>query len=114
MSEQSTEVKATDEKENKVVVSAEDCSAALDFWKHFNIPLPTSLEKAVEAFSKDPSFLNQEAVKLELCKAISTTDHEAFRDEMFSKIVEECGGVAYDMTFDRELDETLAVSNTQK
>jgi hypothetical protein len=96
-----------EEQEKKVVVSGKDCVSALDFWKHFNIPLPTPLQNAVEVFAKDPSFENQELVKLEICKAISTTDHEAFKDEMFAKIVEECSGVAYDMTFDKELETTL-------
>ncbi len=114
MSKQSSEVKSVEEKDNKIVVSAEDCLAALDFWKHFNIPLPAPLENAVQAFAKDASFENQEAIKLEICKAISTTDHEAFKDEMFTKIVEECGGVAYDMTFDRELEATLAPATEEK
>ena len=96
-------------KDTTVVITPEDCIAALDFWRHFNIPIPTALQDAFDSFSKDPVFLNQEKVKLEICRAISETDHEAFKDEMFKKIVEECAGVTFDMQFDKDLEKTLSV-----
>ncbi len=99
------------EKEKKVVISPEDCNAALDFWRHFNIPIPAELQGALDAFAADPSFINQEKVKLEVCRAISTTDHEAFKDEMFSKIVEECEGVTFEMQFDKDLEEEVTVKD---
>lgn len=108
MSEQ--EVKA-EEKENKVVISPEDCNAALDFWRHFNIPIPVNLQSAFDSFAKDPVFENQQKVKLEICRAISQTDHEAFKDDMFSKIVEECSGVTFEMQFDKDFENTVAVDN---
>lgn len=94
-------------KENKVVISPEDCNAALDFWRHFNIPIPDYLQKNFEKFSAEPNFENQELVKLGLVKAISETEHEAFKDEMFSKIVEECAGVTFDMQFDQDFENTV-------
>jgi len=94
---------------NKVVISPDDCNAALDFWRHFNIPIPAEFQAAMDAFAADPSFANQQRVKLEVTKAISTTDHEAFKDDMFTKIREECAGVAYEMQFDKEFEETVAV-----
>jgi hypothetical protein len=96
------------EKDTTVVISPEDCNAALDFWRHFNIPIPQNLQDAFDLFSTDPSFVNQERIKLEVCKAISQTDHEAFKDEMFQKIVEECAGVTFDMQFDKDLEKTLS------
>lgn len=96
------------EKDTTVVITPEDCNAALDFWRHFNIPIPQALQDAFESFSQDPSFPNQEKVKLEVCRAISETDHEAFKDEMFVKIVEECAGVTFDMQFDKDLEKTLS------
>ena len=97
------------EKEQKVVISPEDCNAALDFWRHFNIPIPSDLQDAFDSFSKEPNFENQEKVKLQICKAISTTDHEAFKDDMFSKIVEECAGVTFDMQFDADFEKTVQI-----
>lgn len=97
------------EKDNKVVISPEDCNAALDFWRHFDIPIAAGLQTAMDTFAADPSFENQEKVKLEVCRAISETDHEAFKDEMFKRIVEECAGVTFDMQFDKDLQGTLTV-----
>lgn len=99
----------TAEKDKKVVISPEDCNAALDFWRHFNIPIPASLQGALDAFAADPSIENQDKVKLEVCKAISTTDHEAFKDDMFSKIVEECEGVTFEMQFDKDFEAEVTV-----
>lgn len=100
---------SANEEEKKVVISPEDCNAALDFWRHFNIPIPEQFQKAMDDFSKSPTFENQQAVKLEICRAISTTDHEAFKDELFKKIVEECGNVTFQMQFDRDLEEEVTV-----
>lgn len=93
--------------DNKVVISPKDCQSALDFWKHFNIPVPNELQRAIQNFNIDPSFQNQERVKYEVCRAISTSDHAAFKDDYFVKIVEECAAVTYSMSFDKELEETL-------
>ena len=95
------------EKDNKVVISPEDCNAALDFWRHFDIPIAAGLQTAMDAFAADPTFENQEKVKLEVCRAISETDHEAFKDEMFKRIVEECAGVTFDMQFDKDFETTV-------
>lgn len=106
MSEQ--QVPAGKEKEQKIVISPEDCNAALDFWRHFNIPISPELQGAMDAFAADPTFVNQEKVKLEICRAISTSDHEAFKDDMFSKIVEECEGTTYEMQFDKDFEATVS------
>lgn len=97
------------EKKNKIVVSPEDCFAGLDFWKHFNIPIPAALEQAMNDFKENQTFENQQRIKLELCRAISQTDHDAFKDEMFQKIIVETESVTYDMQFERDLEDTLTV-----
>ena len=97
------------EQNKTVVISPEDCNAALDFWRHFNIPIPTHLQEALDLFAKDPSFDNQEKVKLEVCKAISTTPHEAFQDEMFKKITEECESMTFEMQFDKDFEAEVTI-----
>lgn len=114
MSDQTQGTPTAAEKEQKVVISPEDCNAALDFWRHFNIPIPADFQAALDAFAADPSFTNQERVKLEVCRAISTTDHEAFKDEMFAKIVEECAGVTFEMQFDKDFEAEVAQQKTDK
>lgn len=95
--------------EKKVVISPEDCNAALDFWRHFNIPISADLQGALDKFAADPSFENQEKVKFEVVRSIATTDHEAFKDEMFKKIVEECEGLTFEMQFDKDLEDEVTV-----
>jgi hypothetical protein len=91
----------------KVAINVEDCTGAAEFWKHFNVDMHPELKVAFEKFASDPSFENQQEIKLAVCKAIGYTEHEAFRDEMFKEIVEECKGVVYDLSFDKSLEATL-------
>lgn len=95
------------EKDTKVVLSPEDCNAALDFWKHFEIQVPQAMQTAFDNFATNQTFENQEKLKLEVCRAISAADHEAFKDEMFQRIVEECSGVTFDMQFDKDFEATV-------
>jgi hypothetical protein len=112
MSNSENEVKegsnnALQEVSRTVAITPEDCSGAADFWTHFEVPMPGALKEAFERFSKDPTFEHQNDVKLQVCKAIGYTEHEAFQDEMFKEIVEECRNVTYDMGFDSALETTL-------
>jgi hypothetical protein len=91
----------------KVAINVEDCTGAAEFWKHFNVDMIPELKAAFEKFASDPSFENQQEIKLAVCKAIGYTEHEAFRDDMFKEIVEECKGVVYDLSFDKSLEATL-------
>jgi hypothetical protein len=91
----------------KPVIAFGDCQAAIDFFSHFEIPLPSDLNLALENFRSAETLENQEELKFQLCKAIATIDHEAFKDEMFEKIVAECKNVVYEMQFDKDLETTL-------
>jgi hypothetical protein len=102
-----SENNALQEVSRKVVITPEDCSGAADFWSHFEVPMPAELKTAFERFTKEPNITNQDDVKLQVCKAIGYTDHDAFNDEMFKEIVEECRNVVYDMSFDKDLGQIL-------
>lgn len=108
MSENESGKNVLQEIERKVVITPEDCAGAADFWTQFEVPMIPELKEAFEAFSKNPSVENQDKVKLAVCKAVGYTDHEAFKDEMFKEIVEECRSIVYDMEFDKNLENTLA------
>lgn len=94
-------------KDKVVVITPDDCKAALEFWKHFKIPIPQDLSDSFSTFIADPSYENQLKVKFHLTKSIATSDHEAFKDEMFQQVVAECATVAYEMAFESQLEETL-------
>ena len=98
---------ALQEVQKKVVITPEDVSGAAEFWTHFEVPMPKELKDAFETFKNNPSVETQDAVKLQICKAIGYTDHEAFNDEMFKEIVAECRDTVYDMEFDQNLEKTL-------
>lgn len=93
----------------QVVISADDCNAALDFWRHFNIPISSGLQEAMDSFAKEPTFENQQKIKLEITSAIINSEHDAFKDDMFQKIVAECSGVNFDMQFDKDFEETVKI-----
>jgi len=98
----------TEQVESKVSVTPEECRAALNFWTYFNIPAPRTLVEAVEKFSTEPTLQNQDVLKLEICRAISETDHEVFRDPMFQQIVQECTKVTFEMQFDKDVEKILS------
>ena len=104
---------ALQEIKRNVAITPDDCSGAADFWTHFEVPMTAGLKEAFAAFAKDPSYSNQQVVKLEVCKAIGHTEHDAFKDEMFNEIVEECRNVTYDMGFDNALENTLGTEETK-
>ena len=93
---------------NKVVITPEDCAGAAEFWTHFDVPMLPELREAIDRFAKEPTFENQNEVKFAVCKAIAYTKHDAFNDEMFKEIVEECANEVYNMSFDRDLENKLA------
>jgi hypothetical protein len=92
---------------NKIAINAEDCTGAAEFWKHFGIEMSPELRGAFDRFIANPTFEGQQELKLQVCKDIGYTDHEAYRDEMFKEIVEECKNVVYDLSFDKSLEATL-------
>lgn len=108
MSEQEKpEVNALQEVSRKVVITPEDVAGAAEFWTHFDIPMSEGLKLAIEAFAMEQTIENQDRIKFEITKSIGWTDHEAFNDEMFKEIREECRNVNYDMSFDSSLEQIL-------
>lgn len=101
------------EVKKEVLITPEDVTAALDFWKHFNIPLFEGLQEAVDAFIAEPNYENQEAIKFYVCKAVTETDHPAFKDMMFEKIAEECRAVSFNMQFDRDIAKVLGENDSE-
>lgn len=97
-----------DKKTQSVVITPDDCKAALEFWKHFKVPMPANLQEAFSNFISDPTYENQTKVKYYLTAFISTTDSEVFKDPMFKEVVKESEAVAYDMAFDLQLEEVLS------
>jgi len=105
--ENENENNALQEVTRRVVITPEDVAGAAEFWPQFEVPMSAELRTAFEKFAANPTLANQDELKLQITKAVSTTSHDAFNDEMFQEIVEECRGVTYDMSFDKTLEEQL-------
>lgn len=108
MSQDNNENNALQEVSRTVVVTPEDVAGAAEFWPQFEVPLSADLRTAFEQFIKNPTFENQKELKLQLTKEVSSSEHEAFHDEMFKDIREECRNVQYDMSFDKSLENQLS------
>lgn len=96
-----------DQNDKKVVISPEDARAAFQFFPEFDIQTPPELKEAFDKFIADPTVENQEYLKFKLTTAISTINHECFTDPSFKPIREECSRVAYELSFDHDLKETI-------
>lgn len=95
------------EEKQEVVITPEDVAGAAEFWTQFEVPMPPELKAAFEAFVANPTVENQTEVKLQVTRAIGHTDHEAFNDEMFTEIREECRASTYDLGFNKALESHL-------
>ena len=96
-----------------VTVTPDDIRAALEFWTHFEIPKIPELDQALALFEAEQSYKNQKAVLLALTKAVAFTDHPAFQDEIFQKIIPACKEKFADVAFDQEIEQLLS-STDQK
>lgn len=110
---ESNKVEGLAEEDKEVKITPEDARGALDFFKHFDIPYPASMQAAFDEFCANPTYENQYRLKFELVRTITTSDHEAFKDEMFKKIVEEVNDTTYEMQFEADLEKTLAENDSK-
>jgi len=111
MSQDNNENNGLQEVSRTVVITPEDVAGAAEFWPQFEVPLSSELKAAFERFIAEPTFENQKELKLQLTKEVSTSGHEAFLDEMFKDIREECSNVQYDMAFDKSLESQLTTED---
>jgi hypothetical protein len=72
----------------EVIITDDDAKHILRFFNKFYIPIPKRLRNAVTAFTAEPTYENQQLLKLELCKAIAKSKHSMFDDEIFGDIIE--------------------------
>ena len=92
----------------QIVITPEDCEAAFEFWDHFQIPKIPELDTALAAFKTDPSYENQQKILMAVTKAIAFTDHDAFKDEIFTNILPECRNTFNNLAFDEEMKKILS------
>ena len=89
---------------SEVVITPEDVKAAFEFFGQFNVPVTDEVREAFAKFQANPTVENQNDLKFMLTKVVSTTNHEAFTDESFAKVRNQCVNVSYEMGFERDFD----------
>jgi len=100
----------TDDVQNVVTISADDCVNVRKYCGHFGVPSSEGLESALEDFIKESSYENQLEVKLEICKWILDCEHESFKDSLWDAPKKAAEEVVFDLQFDKDLKETLSSS----
>lgn len=100
--------KRTDDVEQKVTISADDCGNVRKYCGHFGVPSSEGLDDALASFIEDGSYENQLNVKLELCKWIINCEHESFKDELWDAPKKAAEEAVFDLQFDKDLKDTLS------
>ena len=97
-----------EEHDDKVVITKDDIKNITDFFTHFQIDIPDRLQGNLENYNQDKFTLDeQEKLKIALCEAITHSQHELFKDELFKSVVEKTKKIAYDAEFERQVEDAL-------
>ena len=98
------------ENKNAVVISVDDVQECAKFFQFFEIPISAGLQKALDNFIADASYVNQCELKYQLADIIVTSQHPVFQDEVFAQVRPETSVVKEDMDFERQLERELTSS----
>ena len=96
-------------KEQKVSIGLEDINVIRNFWKHFKLKPNKELENALNAFEKEPTFVNQELLAKAVANSITNDDGNLFSDKMFIPLSAESKKIADYNQFEKDLSEVLAI-----
>lgn len=97
-----------EEKQNQVVLDPQDMDVIERFFTHFSIDIPDYLKASIENFKKDQNIATQNALKLSLTKAVQEKQSDVLKiDEIFEPVIKACGEVAYNMQFDKDLQDVI-------
>lgn len=96
------------EQKQVVVIGLDDVKHIRDFFKHFSVGWNSTLEDACVAFEKLQTFENQERLKIEVCKFITNSKNEIFKDKIFGNLGPETDQITYESQFNKDLEEVLS------
>jgi hypothetical protein len=91
----------------ELLITPNDVTAALEFWRQFDIPIPVELQAAVDVFIASPTLESQNELKFQILAAITQTQHEAFTDQSFEPVLTQCNEAYQQDLFIRELESAL-------
>lgn len=109
-----SDAKQNGEVEKKVTISNEDIENVRNYALHFGVDLTPELETSMKNFENDPSYENQMDFKLEICKWMTGSQHESFKDKLWDHPKTAAADAMYDLQFDKDLKEELSAEEQPK
>ena len=103
----SNNVDQNGELEKKVAISNEDIENVRNYGLHFGIDLTPELEESMKNFEKNPTYENQMDFKLEICKWMTSSTHESFKDKLREHPKTAAEDAMFNLQFDKDLKEEL-------
>jgi len=95
------------EEKKTVTAGLDDVNSIRTFIKHYNLTMPDRLEGALQAFEKDMTYENQQAVRKALAEFVVTDKSGLLQDKMFAPLYSESKKVQYYTSFEENLSELL-------
>lgn len=99
----------------EVCIDNEDVKNIIDFFRHFEIKMPDDLTEALKAFEEaqvrnapdGELCLLQNTLRTALCRCIVERNADAFKNEIFNEVVENCKKVIFIDSFENQVKDLV-------
>lgn len=98
---------AEHDQESKVTINKEDIKNTRDFFKHFNIKLPTYLLSVLDTIDASETITEQHQARMKSMIAramVDNKDHELLKDELFEEVLPNCEKEWFDAQFQEDFE----------
>jgi hypothetical protein len=98
-----------EEQQNKVVITHEDVKNVKDFFSHFNIPLAEYLTTTLNEIenAEEVTLELQDKMRINIARAIFESEHEIFKDDLFSEVIPNCEKAWFDAQFSQDFEDAM-------
>ena len=98
-----------------VYIDGSDVQSIRDFFEHFSIPLPETLEAVCKAFErgikaeadKNELLRLQNDVRVELCRTMVESESKVFKNPLLDVVIKNSQNILFNAKFDEQVRETL-------
>ena len=99
-----------------VVTTKADVKTVRDFFEHFQIKIPASLDSALQEVEDTDSIdlLLQDKMKVEVCRAMIAADMPLFKDELFNEVMTNAKRLVFDADFRQQFEEEAGDKDVKK
>lgn len=108
-----TEQNTLGKKEELADIELKDLEVIDRFFSHFDLTTPDYLTKAITEYTAEQTLETEKNLKMNLLKSvIDNKDKVEGLDELFRPVINACGEMAYNLEFDKDLEEILTQDPT--